>query len=600
MKSSRPPMRLCWFCRLYIIGLIFFVWLPTSVQAEDFAFTVTADMRSSHSVFENVCQSIINDAGGPGAFHITVGDEDGRIWENRTVIDTYFGTSAIWYPIIGNHEEEDGVEMEWLRNEYDSGNGLRTPLSNLTNHDGPVGTVRTNYSWDYGNVHFIALNQYWNGGTTEGSGNSTSGSDTATDGDIVPELRNWLAANLSAHKIKPFVFVFGHEPAFPYNRHVGDSLDLYPANRDALWSLLESERVQVFFVGHTHYYSKHQGDKNNVGQVWQLDAGNAGNDPGDGKTYFDVEVTGEQAMVHVYRDGGTGTFGLTETIVLDSRYQMDIGAEGFDTGYLDGAEIGTHSDWFYGAGSPQTVSGIGVNGTWGLTNGVQPFAWAAREFNWNEPTVVGVIAQMDFQTDASGHFNDDLVGWTISNTDSGSSNIFGVQLGPGGSGASGYNIEAYWDGDSFGDGGGRTSIANLPALSVSAWYRLRVEITKLSNTSAKIDAQLWSLDAGGNADTVLASGGIEDTDLLPNTPGDEIPNPGYFTATRMWPVYKNSDIIAGAADNASFEVMEDFSCAGDFDTDGDVDGDDLSERALGNETLDIGTFAAAFGRADCL
>ena len=95
---------------------------------------------------------------------------------------------------------------------------------------------------------------------------------------------------------------------------MGSSLNQYAANRDAFWSLLEAEDVQAFFCGHTHYYSRHQGDKSHVGGVWQLDVGNAGHDPGNGLTYFDVVVSSNQATVNVYRDGGTGIFSLVESV----------------------------------------------------------------------------------------------------------------------------------------------------------------------------------------------------------------------------------------------------------------------------------------------
>jgi len=274
-------------------------------MAQTFHFTVTADPRDYHAAFGNVLQGINDHAGGPGAFHASVGDIDHTIPENRVEIDTAFGASAIWYPIIGNHEKESPADMTWLRNEYDNGNGssIRTPLKNVTNQDGPNTCKQTTYSWDYGNAHFVALNQYWDGT-----------SDTGTDGDIIPALYNWLAADLAANT-KPFTFVFGHEPAYPFHRHVGNSLDKYPDNRDAFWALLEAEGVQAFFCGHTHYYSKYQ---NPGGSVWQFDAGNAGNEPepNEGQTFFDVVVGNDQAVIDVYRDGGTGTFSLYESVTV--------------------------------------------------------------------------------------------------------------------------------------------------------------------------------------------------------------------------------------------------------------------------------------------
>ena len=158
---------------------------------------------------------------------------------------------------------------------------------------------------------------------------------------------------------------------------------------------------------------------------------------------------------------------------------------------------------------------------------------------------------MDFQTSNSGLFDDDRVGWMITNDSTSSNNIFGVQLDPGGSGQ---NIECYWDGDSFGDDGGRTSIVDLPALTANAWYRLQAGITRLTATSARIDVTLWELDAGGDLGPVVVTGSIPDTDLLPNTSGNEIPNPGYFTGP-IWPAFKNYSAMEGAADNACYEVI---------------------------------------------
>ena len=56
----------------------------------DFHFTTTADQRSNYSEFEAVCDAIKDNVGGPGAFHVGVGDED-ETDENRLLIDASFG-----------------------------------------------------------------------------------------------------------------------------------------------------------------------------------------------------------------------------------------------------------------------------------------------------------------------------------------------------------------------------------------------------------------------------------------------------------------------------------------------------------------------------
>ena len=281
--------------------VIILIASTTSVWGATFHFTATADPRNFDAAFDLVLAAMQSKVGGLGVFHVSPGDIDPP--QNlRARIDARFGTSAIWYPGIGNHEEETPEDMTWLRDEYNVGNGGRTPLKNHTNQDGPLGTVETTYSWDHGNAHFIMLNQYWNGGTA-------AGSDVAANGDTVPALYNWLARDL-AENTKPVVFVFGHEPAYPFIRHVGDSLDQYPASRDAFWNLLESYScVKAFIVGHTHYYSRYQKPG---GRVWQIDLGNAGNDGGDGKTFLDVVVTDTTVTYDIWRDGGTGIYTKTD------------------------------------------------------------------------------------------------------------------------------------------------------------------------------------------------------------------------------------------------------------------------------------------------
>jgi hypothetical protein len=96
-------------------------------------------------------------------------------------------------------ELDSPAYVEWVRNAYDS-------LPYIVS-EGPAGCETTTYSWDYGNAHFVALNQYYNGV-----------SDTGAGGDVVDELYDWLVADLEANT-QPAVFIVGHEPAYPeYHR----------------------------------------------------------------------------------------------------------------------------------------------------------------------------------------------------------------------------------------------------------------------------------------------------------------------------------------------------------------------------------------------
>ena len=256
----------------------------------EFRFTVTADPQAQTDAFGDVLDAVNSQVGGPGAFHVTCGDMAFRgtgIAPMRGVVDRKFGSDFPWYTPPGNN---DLSQIDWLRDEYTNGNGVRTPLKDRTNQDGPAGTEETTYSWDYGNAHFISLNVYWDGT-----------SDTGSSGDIGPDLYAWLAADL-ADNDKPATFVFGHEPAFPENRHVGDSLDQYPTNRDAFWQLLEDNGVTAYFCGHTHYYSKRLGDVDGEGSVWQINPAAAGFSSETADMFVNVTVGQTEVVVSAYDD----------------------------------------------------------------------------------------------------------------------------------------------------------------------------------------------------------------------------------------------------------------------------------------------------------
>jgi hypothetical protein len=230
---------------------------------------------------------------GETAFMVSPGDIDPPAGVYWTITDT-LGADYVWYPAVGNHElpgkgEEPtrGANMDWLTH-YDYG-----PVN-----PGPSGCPVTSYSFDYGLAHFAVLNAYCD---VDGP--------TATPGDIPDHLYDWLAADLAATD-RPYRFVVGHEPAYPLPdaatgrlRHVGDSLDQYPARRDRFWALLAEHQVVAYLCGHTHNYSLAR-----IDGVWQLDAGHARGvgDQGAPSTFSLIHVDQDGVSVEAYRDAGEG------------------------------------------------------------------------------------------------------------------------------------------------------------------------------------------------------------------------------------------------------------------------------------------------------
>lgn len=256
---------------LYICCILLLVSCATTsstvikdTEHEELSFIMAADWRHfateryhSSEYLQGALEAI--DEVGKGSFMVSPGDLD-PVAASIDLITRILGEDYPWYPVNGNHEIEDMADMEALRNINAGGNSL----PNIVN-SGPPGSLETMFSYDYGNCHFIILNQYFDGQ-----------SDMGTDGDIVPETLEWLEKDLKMNK-KPYVFVVGHEPLISMPdltngriRHVGDSLDQYPRKAYNFYSLLMKYNVVAYLCGHTHNTSY-----SNINGLWQFDCGHA-------------------------------------------------------------------------------------------------------------------------------------------------------------------------------------------------------------------------------------------------------------------------------------------------------------------------------------
>ena len=196
---------------------------------------------------------------GKGDFLISCGDVS-PVDASRALISEVLGKDYLWYTAPGNHDQEDTVFFGLLRKMNAGGMSLPHVV-----RKGPARCEETTYSFEIGDCHIAILNLYFDGK-----------SDIGTDGDVVPELLNWLEEDLKNNK-KTYTFVVGHEPLLAQPdmdngriRHQGDSLDKYYRNAKRLHNLLKKYGVTAYLNGHTHGASITK-----INGVWQIDAGHA-------------------------------------------------------------------------------------------------------------------------------------------------------------------------------------------------------------------------------------------------------------------------------------------------------------------------------------
>jgi hypothetical protein len=277
-------------------------------SSEDLVFIIAADMRNFAADgewsknFSGACEAIKEV--GAGSFMISPGDLDVRPPSAvRDMIDATIGEEYPWYPVLGNHDPESPSSMAYLR-EYS------TTVPNVVNR-GPAGCEETTFSFDYGDAHFVVLNQYYDGVN-----------DWGLEGDLAPELLEWLEADLEATN-KKYIFVFGHEPIIPMPdmdngriRHQGDSLDEHPESAFAFHQILLKHEVAAYVCGHTHNtsYAKING-------LWQLDPGHArGLEEG---SYADRMYAAVDQAIEEGKKNGVGEANSIRQLYRDDEYHID-------------------------------------------------------------------------------------------------------------------------------------------------------------------------------------------------------------------------------------------------------------------------------------
>lgn len=231
--------------------------------------------------------------------------------------------------------------------------------------------------------------------------------------------------------------------------------------------------------------------------------------------------------------------GLAACCALLAALQAPAVTETFDA-YANGTAltaVGGGGVWTIGSNTVTDAGGVA--GSKGLSNANPIFNWKGQAFQWSTLAVgTKLTMALDFQTSATGKFDDDRVGWTITpdaSTSTGSQ--MALQL----DNTTEAGMVVYWNST-------RTQLNALSSIKTSTWYRFVVEFTKLTATSAGIVGTLTELDASGTPTGTPYVGTVADTSTFSNPPATTL-----FGGSQC-PSFKNYSGAAGNADNASFTL----------------------------------------------
>jgi hypothetical protein len=269
---------------------------------ETFAFAVQADPHldenSNLTVYSNTLNNI---AQARPDFLIDLGDSsmvdklreknNESITARNLLMRNWYGQIAHSIPLLmvmGNHDGEEG----WLFDDTDKNSAVRA--TNIRKQFYPVapdtfyssaapdekfcGTVRSYYSWTWGDALFVVIDPYRY--TPQKPGRKTDGW-----GFTLGETQyRWLRETLENSHAK-FKFVFGHQLVggdeqgrggvehadwFEWGGQNPDGTDRFDEKRPdwgkPIHQLLVDTGVNVYFHGHDHFYARQEKD----GVIYQL------------------------------------------------------------------------------------------------------------------------------------------------------------------------------------------------------------------------------------------------------------------------------------------------------------------------------------------
>jgi|GEM_PF-3552031 len=224
---------------LFSLTWLFLLWNPVIGQssAGEWSFIGVSDTHTGEGFATMMQWASANLVNPAPSFLIHAGDQE-PMERTAQIVTQYFDKP--FFPSMGNHDK-DPDRAYFYQTYYKNHRLINLVDSSFIEPYGPEALF---YSFAYNNCYFIVLDQYYH-------------VPYRNYGRVVDQQLQWLEDQLK-HNPYPFVFVIGHEPAYPqsWQRNYGDCLDRAPEDRDRFWEVLAQYQVTAYICGHTHSYLK--------------------------------------------------------------------------------------------------------------------------------------------------------------------------------------------------------------------------------------------------------------------------------------------------------------------------------------------------------
>jgi Calcineurin-like phosphoesterase len=266
--------------------------VPQTVRGESYKIVISGDGRAEYPwndkrcvdydgintvVATAICKAVLAEHANTLLWTgdiANINDRNGETLERRlqtwrNIMQPLYDAGINVWPVRGNHEvyryvdgSYDGEPIPDAKKAWDTVFSGRYALP----ANGPPDEINLSFFSVSKSILIVGLDQY---GTV--------------DADILCRRhavkQEWLEQVLKDQK-RPFMFMYGHEPAFMAGRHEDDdTLAADSCGRNAFWRSLVNAGVQVYFCGHDHFYDRMSVARNDVDHgriVFQITAGTAG------------------------------------------------------------------------------------------------------------------------------------------------------------------------------------------------------------------------------------------------------------------------------------------------------------------------------------